>query len=108
MAKRRGDFQGTQATNSLLSSLLVSALGRIGESYNDRPDLIMASWPEIIGAKLAPMTEATSFEEGVLTVKVKNSTLHSLLSVHEKPKLLKSLKEKFPSITIRNIIFKIG
>jgi hypothetical protein len=102
------NYEGTKPTGRLLSPLLSSALSQIGESYKDRPDLIIAAWPEIMGSKLAPMTQALSFEEGVLTVKVKNSTLHSLLSLHEKPRLLQSLREKFPSVTIRNIIFRIG
>lgn len=108
MGRAPKNYDGTKPTNKLLSPLLDSALSQIGMSFKERPDLILAAWPEIMGAKLAPMTQAVSFDEGVLTVKVKNSTLHSLLSIQEKPRLLQSLREKFPSVTIRNIIFRIG
>lgn len=74
--------------------------------YDDRPDLILASWAEIIGPTFAPMTEAISFYDGILTVKVKNSTLYSLLSQHEKNRLLKNLREKFPRTQIKTLHFR--
>jgi len=73
-----------------------------------RPDLILAAWPSIIGERLAPMTKTVSFVDGVLTIKVRNSSLLSLLAQHEKPRLLKELRKKFPSAAIRNIRFHIG
>lgn len=85
-----------------------AVLSRISETFSDRPDLILAAWDEIIGERLAPMTKAVSFVDGVLTVKVKNSTLYSLLSNHDKPKLLEALRAKFPKIKIKTILFKIG
>ncbi|MES2122727.1 MAG: DUF721 domain-containing protein [Chlamydiota bacterium] len=97
-----------KVTNKRLSDLLPKVLGEIGALHRDRPDLILASWPHIIGEKLAPMTKAVSFENGLLTVKVSNSTLYSLLSQHERGRLLKCLREKFPSVGIKNIHFRIG
>lgn len=102
----KGDRSGL--TNKLLSDLLPKALGSIGAMHRDRPDLVVAAWPQLIGPKLAPMTKAVSFENGVLFVKVSNSTLYSLLSQHERGKLLKSLREKFPSLEIKNIHFRMG
>jgi len=98
----------TEPTNKSIQQVLPGLLRRIGEVYKDRPDLILAAWPQIIGEKLAPMTKAVRFDEGVLIVKVKNSTLYSLLSQHEKFRLLQCLRERFPSVAIRNIIFRIG
>lgn len=91
-----------------IQHLLPRVLEEIGRVQKMRPDLILAAWPEVIGPKLAPMTEAVSFHEAVLLVKVKNTTLYSLLVQHEKFRLLKSLQEKFPKVEIRNIIFRIG
>lgn len=98
----------TSRTNKELVDLLPKLLGTIGTLHRDRPDLIVAAWPEIIGPKLAPMAKATSFEGGVLLVKVSNSTLYSLLSQHERGKLLKRLRDKFPNAGITNIHFRIG
>ena len=75
----------------------------IGEMHRERPDLILASWPEIIGSKLAPMTKAISFEAGILYIKVNISTLYSLLSQHERGRLLKCLRDRFPAVEFKNI-----
>lgn len=91
-----------------MGDLLSSALSKIHDVYQERPDQILATWPELIGPKLAPMTQAVSFCEGILTVKVNNSTLHSLLSRHDKFRLLTALQQKFPKAKIRNIVFRIA
>jgi hypothetical protein len=95
-------------TNKQLKDLLPKVLGQIGALHRDRPDLILAAWPQIIGEKLASMARAVSFEKGILVVKVSNSTLYSLLSQSERGKLLKSLRGKFPSAGIKNIFFRMG
>ena len=102
------DYDGTDPTGKQIQQLIPNFLRHLSESYKDRGDLILVAWSDIIGPKLAPMTKAVSFEEGVLHVKVKNSTLYSLLSQHEKTRLLKCLKDRFPSVMIRNIVFRIG
>lgn len=109
-SKRRTpkNYDGTEVTTHRVTDLLPVVLAQIGEAYQDRPDLILASWPEIIGSQLSSMTQAISFNEGVLVVKVKNSTLHSLLSQNDKPRILSSLKKRFPKVEIKNIIFRIG
>lgn len=91
-----------------MADLLPFVLSEIGKVHNQRPDLILASWPEIIGPKFAGMTQAVSFANGVLTVKVKNSTLHSLLSQNDKFRILNLLRNKFQHVEIKNISFRIG
>ena len=102
------NYDGPALTGYKIGDLLPSVLKHIGAKYQERPDLILAVWPEIIGKKLASMTEATGFEEGVLHVKVKNSTLHSLLAQHDKPRIIQALRMKFPKIPIYNVCFRIG
>jgi hypothetical protein len=102
------NYDGTQVTTHRISDLLPVVLVEIGTVYQDRPDLILAAWPSIVGSTMAPMTQAISFQEGVLVVKVKNSTLHSLLSQQDKPKILAALRNKFPNIDIKNVFFRIG
>lgn len=91
-----------------IHSLLPRLFDDICRLYDNRPDLILAAWTEVIGETFAPMTEAISFYQGVLTIKVKNSTLYSLLSQHEKNRLLKNLREKFPRTEIKTIHFRLG
>jgi hypothetical protein len=73
-----------------------------------RPDLILAAWPAIIGERLAPMTKAVAFVDGMLTIKVRNSSLLSLLAHQEHARILRELRKKFPNANIRNIRFCIG
>ena len=101
-------YNGTEVTSYDMRMLLPQILGQIGEKQKDRPDLILVAWPQIIGSQLAPMTKALSFDGGILLVKVNNSTLYSLLSQHEKGRLLSCLRERFPAVEIKNIIFRLG
>lgn len=101
-------YDGTEVTTHHLSDVLPAVLSKVDSAYAERPELILASWPDVIGPQLRTMTQAVSFSEGVLYVKVKNSTLYSLLNQHEKPKLLRKLQEKFPKHSIKNILFRMG
>ena len=103
-----GKGNGSESTNRQIKDLLPQVLGSIGAMHRERPDLIVAAWPHVIGEKLAPMTRAVTFDKGVLFVKVSNSTLYSLLERHERGRLLKCLREKFPAVEIKNIHFRIG
>lgn len=102
------NYNGTQPTSRHVSDLLLAALSKLSDSCQERPDLLLAAWPEIIGPKHASMTQAVSFCEGVLTVKVKNSTLHSLLSRHDRYRILTAIQQRFPKANIQNIVFRIA
>jgi hypothetical protein len=102
------DYNGVGLTSRRLSEMLPQALNHIGRHYSARPDLVIAAWPEVIGERLAPMAQAISFADGVLHVRVQNSTLYSLLVKHDKLRLLKNLRSRFPNMEIKNILFKIG
>ncbi len=98
----------TATTSRSLKQLLPSVLRQISRRHDERPDLILAAWPMLIGQRLSPMTKAVSFIDGVLTIKVRNSSLLSLLAQHERSRLLKELRKRFPNAVIRNIRFCIG
>lgn len=102
------NYDGTHVTTHRIADLLPQVLSNISEVHRDRPDLVLAAWPEVIGEKLASMTKAVSFCDGVLVVKVKNSTLYSLLSQHDRLRILRNLQIKFPSVTFKNVVFRIG
>jgi hypothetical protein len=92
-------------TSKKLSDLLPEAMKGIREKAGSPVEEILQYWPTLIGEKMAPMTEAVSFVEGVLTVKVKSSTLYSLLTLHERPRLLRALNQKF---SVRSLVFRVG
>jgi hypothetical protein len=102
------NYDGTSITTHKMSDLLGVVVDQIRDKYKENPGMVLEAWPEVIGSKLAGMTQAVSFDEGVLTVKVKNSTLHSLLSLNDKPRIMASIKSKFPGVLIKNIVFRIG
>lgn len=106
--RRQRNYDGPEVTTYRLHDLMPAVLGKISEVFADRPDLVLAAWPDVIGPRLAPMTQAVSFNDGVLTVKVKNSSLYSLLCQNDKDKLVWSLRAKFPNIKIKTILFRIG
>lgn len=101
-------YDGTRVTSHQMKDMLPGVLAKLSSICQERPELVLGAWPEVIGTKLAAMTQATSFYDGVLTVKVRNSTLHSLLSCHDKNRILTALRERFPKIKIQNIVFRIG
>lgn len=102
------DYNGTALTTHRVNDVLPFVLKKLQQVYCHRPDLILASWPEIIGPKLAPMTQVVSFIDGILLVKVRNSTLYSLLNQNDKSRILMRLREKFPDVAIKGITFRIG
>lgn len=102
------NYDGTKLTTHRVSELLPVVLSQIGKVYEDRPDLVLAAWPDVIGSNLAPMTQAVSFVDGVLIVKVKNSALYQLLSQNDNSRILNSLRQRFPNMKIKTIFFRIG
>ena len=108
MKRTPRNYDGILAPAKTIKELLPEVLGKIQKNRVEPGENLIGAWPSIIGPNLAKMTEAVSFVDGVLTVKVKSSTLYSLLSLHEKPHLLRKLQENFPKTQVRNIMFRIG
>lgn len=101
------NYDGTALTTHKITDVLSVVVSQIRDHYQDRSDLVLAAWPEVIGPQLASMTQAVSFTHGLLVIKVKNSTLHSLLSQNDKGRILARLKTLFPRMSI-DIEFRIG
>ncbi len=99
------NYEGIENPGKKIQDLLPGILNEIGKKAGDPREEIFREWFVLIGEKMAPLTEPISLSDGVLTVKVKSSTLYSLLCQHEKPRLLKRMQEKF---SIRNLVFRIG
>mgnify|MGYP006291110709 CR=1 FL=1 len=102
------NYRGTRPTAKTIGQILPPLLGSIGASYNRRGDALLATWPEVVGKDVASMTRARSFIDGVLRVSVSNSTLLSLLTEHEKPRLIRELNKRVPQAGVKAIQFFIG
>lgn len=102
------NYDGSKVTSHHVTNLLHYVMSSIGNNFEARPDLILAAWPSIVGQHVASSSEATAFTDGVIHIKVRNSTLLSLLSKHERTRLLAIFRSRFPSVQIRGIMFKMG
>lgn len=108
MKRTARNFNGNECTTHHLGQILPGILQKMEANYGDRPDLVLASWPDIVGRNLSPMAQAKMFSEGILYVEVKNSSLYSLLSQRDRPKLLQALRNKFPQLEIKSIQFRLA
>ena len=88
-------------------TILPKVLGEIEKKYKSRPEKIEEVWAEILGEKLAPFTKVISWEDGILIVQVKGSTLYSLLHQYEKGRILKILQKRFSKETIRKMVLRL-
>ncbi len=101
------NFDGTKATSHPIAEIMSHMLVEIDEKTKNRVQNIEVHWKEVIGEKIAPMTEVLSLDRGVLIVGVKSSTLYSLLCQHERPRLLAELQKRTSCEKIRDLKFRI-
>lgn len=102
------NYDGNEPTGKKIGEILPGILSNLTGRFKDQPHLILEAWPQIVGEKVSKLSRAVSFNEGVLEVRVRNSSLLSLLVEHEKNRLLTQLKKRFPKVKILDICFKIG
>ena len=108
MKRTPRNYDGQKPTGKKLQEILPQFLSGLSEKCREAPHQVLEAWPEIVGERARQLTRAVSFEAGVLTVQVKNSTLLSLLAMHEKPRLMAAFRKRFPNLSIREIFFRIG
>ena len=100
---------GPSTTSRQLKDLARRYLAHLEQKLQTKPREILELWPQVIGAAFAGMTRAEKFEQGVLYVRVKNSSLLSLLhSVSERNRLVDALRTEVPDVEIIDISFRIG
>lgn len=95
-------------TGKKIKDLLPEILTDLAKKAGERPYLIIEAWSEVVGERIAKMTRAVGFNDGILKVLVTNSTLLSLLAEHEKRRLTAIFQKRFPKVKFRDIFFKIG
>ena len=101
--------EGSGTTSRQLSDLARRYLAHLEQKMQAKPQEILEAWPRVIGPSFASMTQAVQFEDGVLYVKVRNSSLLSLLhSASERARLVDALRKEIPDVEIKDISFRIG
>jgi len=102
------NYDGSTPTGKKICDLLPRILSKISKKCSHSHYEVLAAWSDIVGERIGKMSEAVSYDSGVLKVHVKNSTLYSLFVAHEKCRLITAFREKFPSMPFLDILFKIG
>jgi len=102
-------YDGSKPTSRRLRDLLPSVMSKLGSLYKSQPEVVLNAWQHVIGEKFLPFTRAARFENGVLLVLVKNSTLFSLLNNPvDKQRLVNELRKRAPGAIVNQIVFRIG
>lgn len=101
------NYDGIFPTGRSLDRLLPKFLKKIQHGVLEDHRVIFNAWFEVVGPRLAPMTEPVSFEKGNLFIKVKNATLHSILAGAEKKRLLDEMRKKLPGVKVNALVFRI-
>ena len=102
------NYDGIKPTGRLVESLLDTTFKKISASFDARPQNIFAIFLGLINEQFRPLVKPVFFADGKLIVKVKNSTLLSILTSQEKGRLLHNLRDQIPSVPIQDIVFQIG
>lgn len=98
----------TQLPHRHLKDLTTSFLEQVRAVCATRPLQVLEGWSSVAGEKWGRETKAVSFQGGVLSVKVANASLYSILVQYEAPRLLKALQDRFPESGVKKVKFSIG
>lgn len=101
-------YDGIEPPTHHLRDLLPRTLKTLRHTHALRPDLLVQSWPEVVGPQVAGQTRAVSYTDGTLHVIVHNATLYSLLRQHEQQRLIATYRKQFPKVPITAIRFRMG
>ena len=106
--KKRPYRYPTQLTTKKLVDLLGPVFQNISSIYSNHLENFIRDWPKILGKDYASMTEIIGYKKGILIIKVKNSSLYSLLYHHKKQEILKQIYKNYPKWDVKDITFKMG
>jgi predicted nucleic acid-binding Zn ribbon protein len=94
-------FQGT-------AELLPKIMQRLGLRERLRETEVIDAWSKIVGDFIAAHSAPVALREGLLYVRVLQPALHYELEQVSKIEILRKLKKRFGSKTIRDIRFRLG
>ena len=89
-----------------IKSLLPALLSKLQKAKKEESWRIHDVWPKLVGEKYAPYTKVQKFDGGILVVSVSSPALLNILTLQERPRLLKELQKAFPSLRVKTIVFR--
>jgi predicted nucleic acid-binding Zn ribbon protein len=81
---------------------------RLGLRERLRETEVIDAWSKIVGDFIAAHSTPVALREGVLYVRVLQPALHYELEQISKCEILRKLKQRFGSKTIRDVRFRVG
>jgi predicted nucleic acid-binding Zn ribbon protein len=90
------------------ADLMPKLMQRLGLRERLRETEVIDAWSKIVGDFIAAHSAPVALREGVLYVRVLQPALHYELEQISKPEILRKLKQRFGSKTIREIRFRVG
>src|SRR5262245_66059669 len=90
------------------SELMPRLMQRLGLRERLRESEVIDAWSKIVGDFIAAHSTPVALREGFLYVRVLQPALHYELEQISKPEILRKLKQRFGSKTIRDIRFRVG
>jgi len=90
------------------AELVPKLMQRLGLRERLRETEIMNAWSKMVGDFIATHSAPVALREGILYVRVLQPALHYELEQTSKPEILRKLKQRFGSKTIRDIRFRVG
>jgi predicted nucleic acid-binding Zn ribbon protein len=100
--KQRADrFQST-------TDVLPKIMQRLGLRERLHEVEVMEAWHNIVGEFIAAHSAPVALREGILYVRVLQPALHYELEQVSKTDILRKLKQRFGTKTIRDVRFRVG
>ena len=92
----------------LAGELMPKLMQRLGLSERLHENEVLEAWSSIVGGFIATHSAPMTLRDGVLYVRVLQPALHYELEQIQKAEILRKLKTRFGSKTIRDIRFRVG
>lgn len=90
------------------SELMPRLMQRLGLRERLRETEVIDAWSKIVGDFIAAHSTPVALREGILYVRVLQPALHYELEQISKSEILRKLKQRFGSKTIRDVRFRVG
>ncbi|PYK28782.1 MAG: hypothetical protein DME59_01725 [Verrucomicrobia bacterium] len=90
------------------AELMPKLMQRLGLRERLRETEVIDAWSKIVGEFIAAHSAPVALRDGILYVRVLQPALHYELEQVSKSEILRKLKQRFGTKTIRDIRFRVG
>lgn len=91
-----------------IGDILPSIIDKLGLAKKVKETQIVTDWSKIVGETIAKHCRPVKLDKGYLTINVDSSPWLNELSRYSKGMILKKVKERLGSKSVRDIRFRIG